>query len=228
MAAAPEYDARLDIYSAEFSPREALLSARLSVPYPNVTPLNNLTECRRYLPPDAADALPMSALTARAPILPVHAAAPAAEPSGDDTRPASRGERVRAQSKQRRTAQDKFERGPLKLIKELIRRRVCVVTRHRNCVRGTCTGVLMAADRHLNLLLVDAEDVYVTAREAERCLSECDEQVAASALIARAVRSSGAAASTPTAQPRAPQRVRRSYGQLFLRGEGVVLVYAAI
>lgn len=121
---------------------------------------------------------------------------------------------------------DRFSQGPLKVVKQLIRKRVCVVTRHRNCVRGTCTGVLIAADRHLNLLLLDAEEVFVPAHEAARVLAASDEQTASSALLAHAVRSRLPAA-LPLNAACAPQPVRRRYGQLLLRGEGVVLVYAA-
>lgn len=67
----------LDIYSPHFDPVAALHSRVLSVPYPNVAPLNNLAECRRFLPPDAPDALPRAAAA-----LAVGGAAKRGAPSG--------------------------------------------------------------------------------------------------------------------------------------------------
>jgi small nuclear ribonucleoprotein (snRNP)-like protein len=223
--AAPEQS--LDIYSPHFDPVAALHSRLLSVPYPNVVPLNNLAECRRFLPPDAPNALPRAAA-----VLAAGSAPEQVVPSG-----ALRGEKARASATTERKAPaklgpitegvDRFSQGPLKVVKQLIRKRVCVVTRHRNCVRGTCTGILIAADRHLNLLLLDAEETFMPAHEAARLLSASDDQTASNALLARAVRSRPPTTLPPTAQTQELQPVRQRYGQLLLRGEGIVLIYAA-
>lgn len=231
MAAQP--DANLDIFSPEFDPREALLCAQLSVPYPAVQVLNNLAECRRLLPPDAPDALPAAVLRAlhrAADAQPVRAqhearaeAAPAGAPPGADAAP--QAPRARAG----REAPDRFSQGPLRLVQSLLGRRVCVVTRHRNCVRGRCTGTLIAADRHLNLLLLDAEDVYLPAHEAAARVRHAGELLDASAEIARAVllpAASTAGARQPAPAP-LPTLTRRHLGQVLLRGESVALVHAA-
>ena len=52
---------QLDLLSPEFDPEAALSAPSLSVPFPNVKPLNNLSECRRLLPPTA----PMAAKETR-------------------------------------------------------------------------------------------------------------------------------------------------------------------
>ena len=52
--------------------------------------------------------------------------------------------------------------GPLLLLQHLqsLAATVCVVTRHSRGVRGRVTGRLVAFDRHLNLILRDAVEVY--------------------------------------------------------------------
>lgn len=234
MAAAPAVEAptnpKLDIYSPEFDPREALLCVQLSVPYPRVQPLNNLAECRRLLPPDAPDALPEAALLAlhraaegrssRGPLTARTEAAPAGEQPNAASVPRSR------RSRAGREVASRFTQGPLQLVRSLVGKRVCVVTRHRNCVRSRCTGTLIAADRHLNLLLLDAEDVYVPANEAAERVGQTGEFLDASAAIAQAVLAPAAGEMIPHSETLI-QPMRRRFGQVLLRGEGIVLVYAA-
>jgi small nuclear ribonucleoprotein (snRNP)-like protein len=208
----------LDIYSPAFDPREALVCAQLSVPYPEVAALNNLAECRRLLPPDAPDAMPEDVL-AKALMAQGARAAPGAQAEAAPAQP------PRARGRAGREAQDRFAQGPLALLKSLIRRRVCVVTRHRNCARGTCTGMLVAADRHLNLLLVDAEDVFVPADQAALHLSQQGEGEDGKARVALAARPGSQI--QQQLHPSPPQPTRRRFGQVLLRGEGIVLIYAA-
>ncbi|KAJ1632371.1 hypothetical protein T492DRAFT_868369 [Pavlovales sp. CCMP2436] len=207
-------NARLDIYSPDFDPREALLCAQLSVPYPDVAALNNLAECRRLLPPDAPDAMPSDM---RAQVLAQGARAGAQAEAAPAQPPQAGG-------KAGREAQDRFAQGPLALVKSLLRRRVCVVTRHRNCARGTLTGMLVAADHHLNLLLVDAEDVYVPADQAALYLSQQGGWEDGKVRVVLAARPGSMIQHLHTS-PLKP--TRRRFGQVLLRGEGIVLIYAA-
>ncbi|KAG8459684.1 hypothetical protein KFE25_003136 [Diacronema lutheri] len=209
-----ELDGATDIYSPNFNPREALLCAQLRVPYPDVQPLNNLAECRRLLPRDARDALPEAKLRAlqRTCVRDAHAPPVAHEEAARAAAPAVRS----------RGRPDPLGHGPLQLAKRLLGSRVCVVTRHRNCVRGTCTGLLMAVDRHLNLLLFEAEDVFVPAHDAAARTGETGELLDASAGIARAVRGMHG-----THSSHGQLLVRRRFGQVLFRGESVVLVFAA-
>ena len=47
----------LDLLSPKFDPGLALTAEQVTVPYPDVKPLNNISECRRLLPVGAADAI---------------------------------------------------------------------------------------------------------------------------------------------------------------------------
>lgn len=53
-AAGAAKDPRIDLFSPHFDADFALDSPLLSVPYPDVQPLNNLSECRRLLPSTSA------------------------------------------------------------------------------------------------------------------------------------------------------------------------------
>ncbi len=52
--------------------------------------------------------------------------------------------------------------GPLALLERGMRtrRRVLVVTRHRNGIRGVCCGVVACFDKHFNLVLRDVDEQY--------------------------------------------------------------------
>lgn len=136
----------IDIYSGAFDPREALAAEELPLPLPyvDVAPLNNLAECRRLLDPDHPEA-----------ILPP-------PPGRPLTRPPSQGAGRRPATSQPLAPGPGPGAGgltgPLALLHNLLRRRVSVVTRLESSVRGTTTGLLLAADKHFNMLLVDAVD----------------------------------------------------------------------
>lgn len=96
--------------------------------------------------------------------------------------------------------------GPLLLLRDWYaqRQRVRVVTRHERGVRGVAVGLLLAFDKHLNLVLRDVEETYTVLVTAER--------VGASGKVRRCPKQ---------------ERRQRKLKQVFLVGSGVVAVSAA-
>eukprot|EP00980_Cylindrotheca_fusiformis_P010104 scaffold2243_cov122-Cylindrotheca_fusiformis.AAC.20 len=62
---------------------------------------------------------------------------------------------------------DSFQSGPCSVLYKFHRKKVCVVTRYVNAIRGQFTGVLVAFDKHMNLILRDVEETY-SPRPIER------------------------------------------------------------
>jgi small nuclear ribonucleoprotein (snRNP)-like protein len=108
--------------------------------------------------------------------------------------------------------------GPLSVLFNLQRQRVRVLIRYVNAIRGTVTGTLVAFDKHMNMILRDAEEVYTPRPVDEepksnveneldrrrRALQECNGKSMSSWCVRR-----------------------RNMKQLLVRGDSVVLVYKA-
>mmetsp|Transcript_12342 Transcript_12342/g.31360 ORF Transcript_12342/g.31360 Transcript_12342/m.31360 type:complete len:189 (+) Transcript_12342:32-598(+) len=58
--------------------------------------------------------------------------------------------------------------GPLGLLDKcmLSKAKVLVVTRHKKGIRGVCTGIVVAFDRHMNLILRDVDEQYTVLSKA--------------------------------------------------------------
>jgi small nuclear ribonucleoprotein (snRNP)-like protein len=251
----PPNDA-LDFASESFDPRAALLEATVE----QVRRAN-----RGELPAGARDRVercacllpPADPLFRPPPARPASSSAAAARRSGGSgpaRRPATRRASDAAASYFRALAAP-LEAGPFSVLHRAVarRQRVRVVVRYVDGIRGTLTGFLVAFDRHFNLLLRDAEEVY-SPRLAPCCrgagghrrrpsgLPDAPEAAPMSNADAELLRrrmASVAGASTSAASPGesasgagAPRfpawSVRRRHlKQVLVRGDNVVLVYTA-
>lgn len=115
---------------------------------------------------------------------------------------------------------DTYLEGPFTLLRGcfLERKRVLVVVRRVNSVRGSCAGLLKAFDKHMNLLLMDVTLESVPHAAHERMLREVRD---GSRAPGDAVFSSASRARNR----RAGVAVQCEYHrQLFLRGDNIVSV----
>ena len=155
----------LNLLSPEFDPVEALAAETIPLPFPTVTPLDNISKCRRLLPESAS-----AAIKAEHHLVPgsKHAGAPKPPPppGGDavddgtstvEDAAGSSSAKDAASPKPTLSAQwsQSFQEGPLSMLKKLNRQkqRVRVVVRRQFGVRSVCEGQLQLFDRHLNLVL---------------------------------------------------------------------------
>ena len=157
--------AALDFLSPAFDAALALSTPGLLPPDPRAPVLDNVTACRRLLPPGAEGAFPGGAGGGAA-------AAAAAEKKASSSRPlTTAAAAVARQSRPRRVpALDAIAEssagggsdGPLALLKRAYdaKSRVRVVTRHARGVRGSAVGTLAGFDVFFNLILKDVVEEY--------------------------------------------------------------------
>ena len=93
--------------------------------------------------------------------------------------------------------------GPLSLLARwyALRASIRIVTRHDRGVRGIATGVLVAFDRHMNLVLKDVEETYTVLKWVERTT-----------------------ASGKQRQGRKQEKRQRRLKQVFIAGNSIVLM----
>lgn len=118
--------------------------------------------------------------------------------------------------------------GPLGLLARSLREKtkVLVVTRHKNGVRGVCTGLLAAFDRHFNLVLRDVDERYaILTKSAQHAVSRGGGDGAGAAADAGA-RGECSGDGGSTKWKRKLSYHRRHLPQILLRGESIVLVSA--
>jgi small nuclear ribonucleoprotein (snRNP)-like protein len=114
-----------------------------------------------------------------------------------------------------------FEEGPMSVLHEAmaLRLRVRVLIRYVDGIRGTATGFVMAFDKHFNLLLRDAEEVYSPRLPADG-LSNMEMELRRRRL--------GMGNPEAPGQPTAAWSSRHRYlKQVLIRGDSVVLIYKA-
>jgi small nuclear ribonucleoprotein (snRNP)-like protein len=144
---------------------------------------------------------------------------------------------------------EEYEKGPLSVLYRLQNHRIRVLVRYVNAIRGTVTGVLLAFDKHMNMILRDVEEVY-TPRPVTRGSNSKDEELTGmepesnlelelkrrqNALRECLAREGGQprqsnSHSQSRLQPEVHQQwcVRqRTMKQIMVRGDTVVLVYKA-
>lgn len=120
-----------------------------------------------------------------------------------------------------------LQHGPFALLYNALqnRKRVRIVIRYVNSIRGILTGYLIAFDKHFNLLLRDVEETY-TPRVIENHESSPRQHTNAEQEVAR--RLLGRTSSKPSNTNDIHWTVRqRHMSQLLVRGDNVVNVYLA-
>ena len=162
---------QLDLLSPEFDPEAALSAPSLSVPFPNVKPLNNLSECRRLLPStapmayavkDPRELQPGSKHVARARFIETKCAAAPTAAGAHSTPVAEQAAASLADATQSRLSSEQQQpprpltltqrwaagpgEGPLGALWQLRQQRVRVLTRGTGGLRGWCAP-LRAASR---------------------------------------------------------------------------------
>lgn len=112
--------------------------------------------------------------------------------------------------------------GPLRMLKECLinRRRIGVMIRRVNSVRGTCVGVLKAVDRHLNICLFDVTETYIPLSvQKTRHKKERKKNIKTPTTF-----SVFGTIQSPLTDP---SLVKRHLHQILIRGDNVVMVYRA-
>eukprot|EP00966_Prymnesium_polylepis_P195589 4533777-Prymnesium_polylepis.1 len=204
----------LNLLLPDFDPEEALSVESISLPFPNVPPLDNISQCRRLLPEGAADAiqterhLKPGSKHANAPKLPATSSADAVGVETAASSSSSQPEQKTDKGSLAHQWAHSFDDGPLNLLKRLANtrinrgRQVRVVVRRQFGVRSICQGELQLFDRHLNLVLLHATESAVVQPQGPR--------------------------PAPGGRwPRA-QWERRAIGQLLVRGDCVVSISAPL
>ncbi|PSC71977.1 U7 snRNA-associated Sm LSm11 [Micractinium conductrix] len=202
-------DPSLNFFSPRFDAARSLATAGLLPPVPGARPLDNIYRCRFMLPEDHPDFWKDPGRAAKS-----KEAAEAA------VRAQSRVHVVQAQQQRKELKvnpideiAERVRKGPLLLLKACYqqRRRVRVVTRHAHGVRGSAEGTLVAFDKHLNLVLKDAEESYTVLLRVRRVKPPAP----------------GGNGRERVRWVRQQEHRRRQLKQVFVRGDSVVLVAAA-
>jgi small nuclear ribonucleoprotein (snRNP)-like protein len=103
-----------------------------------------------------------------------------------------------------------LEQGPMGVLYRAFteRKRVRLLIRYANSIRGTLTGYVMAFDKHMNLILRDADEVYSLP------CTDVDQELLSNVQLEE--------------KRRAEANIKRRFlRQLLVRGDSIVLVYIA-
>ncbi|TMW58663.1 hypothetical protein Poli38472_010222 [Pythium oligandrum] len=197
----------LDFRSSAFDALKALTTASVKPLVSSVYPLDNIHKCRHLLPESDPNHQRLVTVTPK-PVAPKPSTKTQAAASTDTPPPADGFFSALA---------DTYLDGPFTVLRRcfLERKRVQVVIRRVNSIRGTCSGFLKAFDKHMNLVLLDVTEVVIPfdvqlRREAAR----------------RDPTSQSTEPLFSVADPARNHRfITQNYAkQLFVRGDNVVMV----
>lgn len=240
-----ELPPHLNFLSRDFDPLEALHTEGLEPPNPRVRPLDNLNKCRYILPKEVSESiLNVSHKSRSAESIEAQERAKARtslllEKAAEKARQVKIFDMLAEKAK-----------GPLCFLSACYyeKGRVQVWTRHTHGVRGNLFGFLKGFDGHLNMILQDVEEVYTVRRLVPRLIrkrgrgskipaeshNECPSNVAESSNLSTISEQSAEKLTKEMDEiseglkelrlfPKLERR-RRHVGQVFLRGDSVVMV----
>lgn len=138
----------LDFRSPHFDPILALRARRLDLPVPNATRLDNISMFRTLLPPDHPDYV-VKGEKKSADVVKAPRRSATEAPTGDPLM---------------LIMEMTGATGPHSLLLRLVKekRRACVMVRSVAAVRGICSGLIKAFDKHFNIVLMDVTEVYTS------------------------------------------------------------------
>jgi small nuclear ribonucleoprotein (snRNP)-like protein len=143
-------DPGLDFRSADFDPLRALYAKGLQPPMRNVRPLDNISKARILLPAKSEDACHSVTL-----------GKVARKPGSESKSQLEKDKQDGAKTVIDYIA-EKVGIGPYTVLLDCFKRksRICVTIRRVNSIRGTCVGLLVAFDKHMNIVLLDVVERY--------------------------------------------------------------------
>jgi len=122
-----------------------------------------------------------------------------------------------------------FQNGPLSILYQchIQKKRIRVLIRYIDCIRGTLTGYVLAFDKHLNMILTDVEEVY--SRRMTKVISSSETWKKSEIEIFRRQCTNNNISGHWKGENDANKGwVRQRYcSQLLVRGDNVVMVWRA-
>jgi small nuclear ribonucleoprotein (snRNP)-like protein len=187
------YDPALDFFSEQFDPLKALSTPSV-VPPLNVRPFDNLSKCRILLDPSDENYLQLTPeLLKRG-------------GGSNDISAECLSKRPQKTAFFQKLA-EKLEAGPMGLLTKFYREkcRIKVYIRRVNDIRGYCYGILLAFDKHFNMVLKNVHEIYTTWESKAYTTQDSGQEMEEKVLVKK----------------------ERRIKQLFVKGDTVVLVTRA-